>query len=333
MKILLIRFSSFGDVTQCLSVPSKLKERFPDAEIHWIVRSDLAPLLENHPNISRIIRFDRKLGLRGLLDISFQLRGEKYSHIYDAHNNLRSRVITLLLSNLFSKSPQLLRRSLYRWKRFLLFRFRINRFQQPFSGQRDLIQPLKKWGIPESLPPPPQIFLTEAEKQRGNDIVGSFKNAIVCAPSAAYYLKRWPIDYWKQLISLMNDEKFILLGGKEDTFLEDIARSAPGRVLNLAGQTNFRETCAVVSSAKGVIANDTGILHVGEQLGKNVIALMGPAPFGFPSRTSTKVFEINLECRPCSKHGKGPCRNPQFQKCLVDISPRSVAEWAKRWNT
>jgi ADP-heptose:LPS heptosyltransferase len=79
-----------------------------------------------------------------------------------------------------------------------------------------------------------------------------------------------------------------------------------------------------------LIANDTGLLHVGEQLGHPTIALMGPAPFGFPSRTeTTKIMELHLNCRPCSKHGQGPCHNTHFQLCLVGITPEMVFEAAK----
>lgn len=331
MKILLIRFSSFGDVTECLSVPSKLTEAFPHSEIHWLTRNDLAPLLEHHKSIHRIIRFDRKLGLLGLMKLAWSLRQENYSHIYDIHNNLRSRIVCLLLKNFFSSRPLLLRRPVYRWKRFLLFRFRINRFQMPFSGQRDMLQPMKKWGLTDTLPLPPQIFVQDHEVQRARDLLGSFSNALACAPSAAYHLKRWPKQYWIDLIRLLPTQKFILLGGAEDGFIQDIADAFPERTLNLSGKTNFRELCAIVNLAKGVIANDTGILHVGEQLGKKCIALMGPAPFGFPSRPTTKILERQLPCKPCSKHGKGPCRNKNYHQCLLEIHPYEVAKHTQEW--
>jgi ADP-heptose:LPS heptosyltransferase len=73
------------------------------------------------------------------------------------------------------------------------------------------------------------------------------------------------------------------------------------------------------------VSNDTGLLHVAEQIGKPSIALMGPAPFGFPSRPKTKIFEIDLSCRPCSKHGQGPCVNSEYQKCMRDIKPEDVS--------
>lgn len=156
--------------------------------------------------------------------------------------------------------------------------------------------------------------------------MGDFKNPIALAPSAAYFLKRWPKDYFMKLIELQPDEKFVLLGGPEDSFIEDIHAVAPERVLNLAGKCSMQVSAAVVAESKLIVANDTGLLHVAEQLGKPAIALMGPAPFGFPSRPATKIMEIDLPCRPCSKHGQGPCINKfKFHQCLVDITPEMVS--------
>lgn len=331
-KILIIRFSSFGDVVQTLSVPSALRTRFPGSRIHWVTRQDLAGLLERHPSIDKIWSYDRKSGLRGLLDLASLLRNEKYDRIYDAHNNLRSRFLCLSLRPLaiFGIGPQLIRRSMKRWKRFLLFRFHQNLFEKPFSGQRDLLEPLVPWGVSKNLPPPPQIFLNPEDQKKAGEIIRGFENAICLAPSAAYVLKRWPVEHWKNLILEMPQEKFILLGGPEDQFITEIAAVAPERSLNLAGKCSLGVSSAVIEKSKLLIANDTGLLHVGEQLGKKCIALMGPAPFGFPSRTSTKILELDLACRPCSKHGQGPCVNEKFHRCLVDITPEQVKATALR---
>lgn len=324
-KILIIRFSSFGDVTQCLSVPSAIQKNLPNSEIHWVTRADMAPLLEGHPAIQKIWKFERKTGLKGLFDLSKKLRQEGFTRIYDAHNNLRSRFISWVLRFPdLSKSPApvLLRRSIRRWKRFLLFRLRINRFEMPFSGQRDLLEPLQAWGISKEPPSSPQLFLAAEEIQNVKDLVPS--GFIALAPSAAFELKRWPLEHWIQLVSQMAEENFVLLGGPQDLFLQEIAKVAPERIVNLAGQTTLRQSAAVIALAKALVSNDTGLLHVGEQLGIPTVALMGPAPFGFPSRSSTKILQLDLSCRPCSKHGQGPCKNPQFHLCLRGISPEKV---------
>lgn len=333
-KILIIRFSSFGDVTQCLSVPSALQKKISDCEIHWVVRKDLSSLLENHPAIHHIWAYDRKSGLSGLLRMIWKLRAEKFTHIYDAHNNLRSWLINLFLLPPLDLSrsfhpPQWIVRSIRRWKRFLLFNFRVNLFEQPFSGQRDLLEPLTKWGIEKNLPPLPQLFLTEADLEKSKLLV-SDSDYIALAPSAAYPLKRWPIEYWEQLIAEIPTRKFVLLGGPEDHFLEQIRLKFPSQVLNTAGLADLKTSAALIARSSAVICNDTGLLHVAEQLGKPTIALMGPAPFGFPSRPNTFILEKMLYCRPCSKHGQGPCVNPHYHQCLKDISPTSVVNNLKR---
>ncbi|MFV3409204.1 glycosyltransferase family 9 protein [Bdellovibrio bacteriovorus] len=327
-KFLIIRFSSFGDVVQTLSVPSAIKETYPNAEIHWITRKDMAPLLKNHPNIHRIWEFDRKAGLKGLIKLCLQMRKEGFTHIYDAHNNMRSRVISWILRPLgiLGMGPKFIRRSIRRWKRLLLFKFRINTFEMPFNGQRDLLEPLQPWGVSRKAPAAPQIFPSEESYQKAREVLGHYAGSVALAPSAAFFLKRWPKEYWQQLILLCPDQRFVLLGGPEDSFIEDIKAAAPERVLNLAGKCSLQVSSSVVGLSAALISNDTGLLHVAEQLGQKTIALMGPAPFGFPSRPSTRILEIELKCRPCSKHGQGPCVNKfKYHQCLVDITPQQVA--------
>lgn len=330
-KILLIRFSSIGDVTQCLSVASKL--RGLNGEIHWVTRSDLAPLLENHPAVDRIWKLNRSEGFKGLWDLTRNLRAEKFTHIYDAHNNLRSRVISLLLRfpgdlSRWKDQPKFIRRSIQRIKRFFLFQFHKNLFPQPFAGQRELIDPLKKWGIDDSLPQTPQLFLTKNEEAKAQSDLKKAKVGLV--PSAAFPLKRWPLEYWQELVRLLENENFAVFGGPNDNFLKDIEKIAPNRVQSFMG-TSLRETAALIGQCDLVIANDTGPMHFSEQLGRPTIALMGPAPFGFPSRPSTLIKERNLACRPCSKHGQGPCVNEKHHACLRDITPHEIAEHVKRF--
>lgn len=321
-KFLLLRFSSFGDVTQCLSVPTKLAEKFPDSEIHWAIREDLASLLAHHPHIHKIWALPRQSGGRELLALAQTLREQNFTHIYDAHNSTRSLFISLYLK-LFNFKIDLLRKSQKRWKRFLLFKLRKNTYRMPRSGQRDLLEPLVKWGITETLPAAPQLFLETEEIEEVKKILPSHP-FVALAPSAAFPLKRWPVEYWKELIRISGDQKFVLLGGPEDTFIHEIQSVAPDRVVNLAGRTNLRQTSAVVKLSEMLIVNDTGVLHTAEQQGHPTIALMGPAPFGFPSRPSTLILERNLPCRPCSKHGQGPCINSNFHECLRDIKPQEV---------
>ena len=96
-KFLIIRFSSIGDIIQCMGIIDGIREHFPDAEIHWIARKDMSSFLAMDKRIGKIWAFDKALGLKGLLKIARQLREEHYDYIHDAHSNIRSNILRLKL--------------------------------------------------------------------------------------------------------------------------------------------------------------------------------------------------------------------------------------------
>lgn len=324
MKFLFIRFSSIGDVTQSLSIVGHVAQNFPQAQIHVLTKPEFKVLFEHHPQVTQVWTLDTTKGFTAIFKLIQNLNLENFSHLYDAHNNLRSNIFYF-----FVRAKNKLQKPMWRWKRFLLLKFHINLFEMPFSGQRDLLKPLEKWGMKFQIPKTPQLFLPQQAIQQAEDIINTYQlsDYITLVPSAAYPLKRWPIEYFEKLIQDSPEKKFVVLAGANDRFTEKLNHLK--NCINLTGQTNLITSAAMIAKSKTVIANDTGLMHFAEQLGTPTIALMGPAPFGFPSREQTKILEINLPCRPCSKHGQGPCINTTFQKCLIDIKPETVRDLLK----
>ncbi len=325
MKFLIIRFSSIGDLTQSLSIPSRIKQVYPNAEIHFVTRFDFADLVKCHPEIHTVWNLNRKDGFKGLLQLILTLRQQNYTHIYDAHNNLRSWLIRW-----FVPAQYKLKRPMYRFKRFLLLNFRWNFFEKPFSGQRDLLKPLEFWEIPFTLPEPPIIELSASSTKEASLLLKHYLENpfVVLVPSAAYELKRWPLEHWDSLIGNNSDINFVVLAGPDDHFTKKL--DTHKNVLNLTGKCSLLTSAAVINLSSFVVSNDTGLLHIAEQLGKKSIALMGPAPFGFPSRSSTTILQKELSCRPCSKHGQGPCRNVVYHECLASITASDISQVLRR---
>jgi len=330
-KVLIIRFSSFGDIVQCSSVVELIRQRFSTSELHWVTRKDFENLVKLNTGVNKVWALDKKSGFSGLIQLALELRRQNFTHVYDAHNNLRSRILKIfLLSNFFL--PRLVTRSKDRWKRILLFKFRINRFPKPFIGIASYLEPLKKWGMIKR--DSPQLvswkFSEDTEAKINNllkETAGTSK-VIALVPSAAWEMKRWPLDHWKKLIKILPENKFVVLGGKEDLFCQELADIDPSRVFNLAGKLSLIESCHLVQKSALVISADTGLLHVADVLGVKALSLMGPTAFGFTISSLIKTMEVDLPCRPCTKDGRGKCSQSVYQLCMVDITPASVAEAA-----
>ncbi len=324
-KILIIRLSSIGDIIQCMSTIGGIRRWAPDAEIHWIARSDMAQTLSVDPRIDKVWAFDKSLGLKGLLALADELRAEKFDYIYDAHSNLRSNVLKLKLCYRFSHRPRLVVRSKERFHRFLLFKFRINRFKNwPFIGAESFRAPLREWGVTDFEDDfKDWQFPAEYAAKFGDICEG---RTVTLVPSANWEMKRWPVSHWRSLVELLPDCRFVILAGPADTFCEQIRDVAPERVVNMAGKCSIMESSYIVSRSKVIVSGDTGFMHSADQFGVPSIALMGPTAFGYPARETSHVMELDMKCRPCTKDGRGECSQSTYQQCLAGITPQSVAQ-------
>ncbi|GAF01818.1 glycosyltransferase family 9 protein [Saccharicrinis fermentans] len=329
-KILIIRLSSIGDIIQCMSITGGFKNHHPNAEVHWIVRKDLASLLKIDPRIDRLIAFDREEGIGGLIKLAFQLKKEKYTHVYDAHSNIRSNILKAIICPPLTHIQQITRKK-SRLKRILLFNFRINLLPKPFRAFESFRKPLIKWGIHNFFTPQNNwVFPTETEDKCRQLLKNQPAQTITLVPSAAWELKRWPVSYWKKLIELLPDFHFTILAGPQDNFCNDIAETAPEQVLNLAGKTSLLESFCVTSKAQYVVSGDTGFLHAADLFNVPGCAIIGPTAFGYPTGEKMKIFDLQLPCQPCSKHGNTKCKLQEIKKCLVDITPEQIVEEIKK---
>lgn len=329
-KLLVIRFSSFGDIIHGIGVPGAFKARHPGARVDWLVRSDMKGLVENHPSIDEVIAFDRRQSWPGLIRLAFRLaRRGGYTHVYDAHSNVRSFFVRTIFK-LAAPGVSVLTRSKERFERWKLFRYKESRLPKPFRSADSFHRPLTAWGLSAEVPPGPQYFPNArlpAEVQSALDRLP--RPRIALAPSAAWEMKRWPIPHWIEFMKGMPDAHFVLLGGPADQFLGELEGAVPGRALNLAGRLSLAESSSLLAQCDLVVANDTGMMHVADQMERPTIALIGPTAFGYPSHAKSRTLEIELWCKPCSKDGRGTCVNDLYQRCLVDLKPERVIRTAR----
>ncbi len=354
-QVLIIRFSSFGDIFQALEAAHHLA-REGVGRVDWLVREDFADLLENQDVISSVHRFHRKSSAFRLIKLAWTLAG-RYSHVYDAHSNLRSLLVRwtirfkwalLRVAQPTSPARHMVTRSKERIRRFLFFKLRMKTLPAPYRGAESFLRPLRKW-FPDleydfkskTWTPPAQV--AKPAKERG---LPEFKTwrlraseapLIALAPSAAWPNKRWPVGRWREFVSewlkTSPDAKFLLLGGPDDRFLDEIENEfGSDRVYNAVGKVSLLESSILLSQADGVVANDTGLLHVADRLQIPSVVIVGPTAFGYPVAPASRVAEVPnedhpevLSCKPCSKDGRDACTNAVHLKCLLSVTPQHVA--------
>src|SRR6056297_2148728 len=94
-RILIIKPSALGDVVQSLPLLPVLRERYPEAKIDWVIRSELADLLAGHPQLHQLRIYHRKGTLADAARLLGQLRGARYDLVFDLQGLLRTGVMTL----------------------------------------------------------------------------------------------------------------------------------------------------------------------------------------------------------------------------------------------
>jgi heptosyltransferase-2 len=195
-----------------------------------------------------------------------------------------------------------------------------------------LVKPVTKERIDDSRT---EIFWGRDEERAARRLTGSYRkqfdHIIAVAPGSVWKTKQWPKEYYTTLLQRIEIEakgaKVLLVGGKEDMRLcEEILYGARSSATNLAGSLSVLETCAVVEKIDLMIANDSAPLHIANAVGTDVIAIFGPTVgrFGcFPFGKNDVVLEVDLDCRPCGKHGGRRCPRKHF-RCMMDITPAHV---------
>ena len=334
-KILIIRFSSLGDIVLTTPIYREIKRVFPDSRISVLTSNDLGSVLENNKHIDNLILHKRKETLDQLNKLIKKLQYERFDLIYDAHRSLRSMWIVWNLSGYgLSKIPKIWNVKKRSFRKNLLISFKFNFLKNSPPQRVHLLKPLQDHSslilkdhtelFPERNT---TIFVKEFLKKNGL----LSKEFIAIGPSASYSLKCWPLSHFFELISglLKKDWPLVLVGGKNETETSQIENKFSGKLHNVSGQFSVLESAELLKQAWRTLTNDTSISHLSEAMGTPTLVFFGPTvrEFGYaPFLKESKILETNekLTCRPCSRDGRGNCHNSDYLRCLKTISPADV---------
>jgi ADP-heptose:LPS heptosyltransferase len=311
MKILVVRFSSIGDIVLTTPVVRCLKTQIDNAEIHYVTKNQYQSILSDNPYIDKTYFLKESLN-----DVVIELKKEKYDVVIDLHNNLRTRILKWRLG---VKSYSFDKLNIEKW---LMVNFKINHLPNKHIVDRYL-ETAKSLGVRNDTLGL-DYFIPEKDEVPLEWLPETHRKGFVAyAIGGQHETKKLPVAKMNELCKKIN-RPIVLLGGKEDFSSGELVREGLGNLIfNSCGKLNINQSASLVKKSSFVFSHDTGLMHIAAALKKEVFSIWGNTvpEFGmYPYRTKYHSLEnMKLDCRPCSKIGFDKCPKGHFN-CMNEIT-------------
>lgn len=356
-RILLIKPSALGDVIHTVPIVAKLRQRYPQARIDWMLNPGIADWIGHHAAINNVVLFDRKGLARaktapGLLwQLLKTLRDGQYDLVIDLHGQLRSAFFTLTTGAPVRIGFDRPRRENFNSPRNLP----AQAYKHGWTGARE-----KSWlaythhielptleahavdrylrlgemlgfdaGQPDFHVPIPANASARVDELLHQHGISNQRLLIMC-PGTIWETKRWPaVGFAAVGRHFMGEGWSVILAGSggDRAACEEVAALCPGAI-NLCGQTKVSELAALIGRADLCITNDSGPMHLAVAVDRPVVSIFGPTdevwigPYG----RAGAVVRRSLPCAPCYLRSIRKC--PHGHACMNEIDAREVIRCA-----
>ncbi len=299
-KILLVHTAFLGDVVLATSFIKAVKSAFPLSKIDMLVTPANQNVLENNPFLSKVLTFDKKNGkVKAFACTVKEIRKEGYDLAFLLHSSLTTSLLAF-----FGK---IRRRVGFRRNFSQLFLTDKVEFRQACHRIEKNFSLLSVFGVWHKIPK------TKVYPVKRAVVFDNGRKTVAVAPGSVWSTKRLPVWKFKQMLNELPPVNLLMVGSSaERQMCDELMRTLqkPHKVLNFAGKCSILQTAEYLRQADLVLCNDSGILHLAEAVGSKVFAFFGPTvrDLGYyPYIEQDKMFEVELECRPCGKHGHKVC--------------------------
>lgn len=279
-RIVIIKPSALGDIVQTLPLLGVLKKKFPEVEIDWVIRSELASLLHGHPHLSQIIPYYRKGGIKNWFQLLSTLRKRQYDIAFDFQGLLRSAVMTVATAASLRIGMETARECSHLACHGLL----------P-ETEKSTPAHARYWRLAEILnlqdePRNLELGITSADQLAAEKCLQPINTPegplMVIHPGAMWETKRWPVGQFAE-IAIRAVKKYkmriAVIGTKGEhndaEFIVNavIKNTSHCQVINLAGKTSLRELAVILKQADMVLTNDSGPMHLAAGVGTPVVGI------------------------------------------------------------
>lgn len=318
-RILVIRFSSIGDIVLTSPVVRVLRKKFPEADIRYVTKAAYADLIESNPHLNGTFLLGDKLS-----ELSNELKAFNPELVVDLHHNLRTRILKTLIGGKWVAFEKL---NVEKW---LKVNLKVDRLPNVHIVDRyiETVKPFEIEGDGLGL----DFFFPDgfSEPKIPEALSDGFVAVVV---GAKLKTKQLPESKLIELCSGI-EKPVLLIGGKEDESLGHSISSSVNHVVNGCGKYSLLESAWMIKQAELVITHDTGMMHIAAAFNQKIISIWGNTipDFGMypylPNGGNSFVSEVaGLDCRPCSKIGFDSCPKGHFN-CMQQQDVAKILERA-----
>ncbi len=327
-----------GDALLSTPALTSLGKAFPDSRITVLAAPWVAPLLETHPAVKRVLIYDPKGRHR-----SWLARGKFFkllrSYNFDTAilfpNSLHSALIAFL-----SSIPRRTGYATDGRKLLLSQSVPLKPNSKTIHQAEYYLDLLRTMGI-EIHPDDKHLVLklTAPEKQWAKNFLAqqSIDNSKILTaihPGAVKPGKRWPykrfVRVGQELVKKHNAHLLLLGSKNEKVLLEQIQAEISSASQTIVCGTSLRKVAALLECCRLFIGNDSGLMHMATALNTPIVAIFGP---GTPQTTAPYNQDLanvivmkDFSCRPCRQRFFSECRpSPEgVAPCLDAVQAQDV---------
>lgn len=331
MKILIVRFSSIGDIVLTTPVVRAIHEQLPAVEIHYITKKSFASLLAENPHISKLYTIEKSVS-----EIIDQLKAEKYDCVIDLHKNIRT---LRLKQSLGAKSYAFDKLNFQKW---LLVNFKLNKLPEIHIVDR-YFGAVKAIGVKNDHKKCELTFNSSHVVNTKEAFDFDPKSYLAVAVGAQFATKTMPEEVLASILSSIN-HPIVLLGGPTDVergkALEQTLKHHAYPVVNAIAAFSLLQSASIVAQAKTILTHDTGLMHIATAFGIPIVSVwgntvpeLGMYPYYPNNKELYSIHEVkNLSCRPCSKIGYKSCPKKHFNCMTLQNTDAIILDLTERMN-
>lgn len=317
-KLLVFRFSAFGDVAMTVPVIREFLNQNPEVEIIYVSREKFSPLFESIPRLSFFVADlnGKHKGFLGIYRLAKELQQQNATAIADLHNVLRTKIIRNILS---AYPTSVLDKGRKERKALVRQKNKIKKQLKPVSERyADVFRNLG-------------FSLKLSHQLVGNPTTS--ENAIGIAPFALHPGKMFPLEKMKSVALKLaeNGYKIYLFGGgsTEEKELKEWEKLHTN-IESLVGKLNLLEELESIKKLKLMISMDSANMHLASLVGTKVISIWGNThPFmgflGYGQSNEHIIQDESLSIRPTSIFGRENVKFKGFDY-FKNISEEMVLE-------